>query len=483
MSGVNTTTGAGPLSLSLKASWGLGGLGATSMLYLINMFVVYFLVRYAAIPAATAGTLFALTRFYDAVVDPLIGGLSDRSTTRWGRRRPWMLAGALLSPLACIAVFHPPQLEPGATLYAAVLAALLLYCTAYSLFSIPYAAQGMELTDDYRERAAVMAWRTFWVYASGIAITAGAPALIAATGGDRRAYEIMSYAAALLVGASMLWVVAFTGRARALPRSVQPLNPLEALRAAIANRPFLTILLTKMTLQVGTAFSGASLLFFMTEVLGRAERGMAVLGLAANLAGVLAVPLWSRALRSIERRPLYITLLIGQGLAQLSWLLATPDEPVAVFVIRAALIGAFGSGSVLAIMAMLADTVELDRLQTGQRREGLFVGAFELMQTTSFVIGPFLVGIAFQSAGLIAGEAGHGAQPESALQMMRAAVAIVPALCGVIGIALMSGYRLDAAALDSLRSTAASAQDSPPTPDSMNAAASRAVRAGSSSTS
>ncbi len=450
-------------SLLLKASWGVGGLGTTSMLYLINMFVVFFLVRHVGIPPAIAGTLLAATRFYDAVIDPAIGTLSDRSGdrwgNRWGRRRPWMLVGAILSPLALIALFNPPALEPGYLLYGVVMLALLAYCTGYSLFSIPYMAQGAEITDDYGARASLMAWRTFFVYAAGIVITAGAPALIAKLGGDRAAYSTMSLAAASVVAATMLWVVAFTGQARVMPRSTQTLPPFAQLLSVFANKPFMVVLITKMTLQLGTAFMGASLLFFMSDVLQRGEGAMALLGLVSNLVGICAVPLWNRVLQSVERRVLAITLFAGLALTYGSWIFATPAEPQALFLLRAFMVGALGSGSVLVAMAMLADTIEYDRLRTHQRREGMFVGAFELMQTTSFVIGPLIVGLAFSAAGLIPGAAGQGNQPESAITVMRYAVSIVPASCAVLGIVLMSIYKLDAAELARLR--AASPADKP----------------------
>ena len=450
-------------SLLLKASWGVGGLGTTSMLYLINMFVVFFLVRHVGIPAAIAGSLLAVTRFYDAVIDPTIGTLSDRSGdrwgNRWGRRRPWMLVGAILSPLALIALFNPPALEPGYLLYGFVMVALLAYCTGYSLFSIPYMAQGAEITDDYGARASLMAWRTFFVYAAGIVITAGAPALIAKLGGDRAAYSVMSLAAAAVVAATMLWVVAFTGQARVMPRSTQQLPPLAQMLSVFANKPFMVVLITKMTLQLGTAFMGASLLFFMSDVLQRGEGAMALLGLVSNLVGICAVPLWNRVLQSVERRVLAITLFAGLALTYGSWIFATPTEPQALFLLRAFMVGALGSGSVLVAMAMLADTIEYDRLRTNQRREGMFVGAFELMQTTSFVIGPLIVGLAFSAAGLIPGAAGKGNQPESAITVMRYAVSIVPAGCAVLGIVLMSIYKLDAAELARLR--AASPADKP----------------------
>jgi GPH family glycoside/pentoside/hexuronide:cation symporter len=441
--------------LHLRASWGVGGLGTTSMLYLINMFVVFFLVRHVGIPAAVAGTLLASTRVYDAVIDPLIGSLSDRSHGRWGRRRPWMLVGALLCPLACIAVFNPPNLEPGIGLYAAVLAALLFYCTAYSLFAIPYVAQGAEMTDDYATRASLMAWRTFFVYASGIVITAGAPALVALLGGDRAAYSVMSLAAAGVVGASMLWVVFNTRGARMIERSATAAPALASFAAAFSNRPFVIILLTKMTLQLGTAFIGAALLFFMSDVLQRGEKAMALLGLVSNIVGVATVAGWNYVLRHIERRTLCVLIFGAQALVYGSWILATPSEPQFVFILRAFLVGALGSGGVLVAMAMLADTIEYDRLLTGRRQEGVFVGAFELMQTTSFVLGPLIVGFAFSAAGLVPGAAGRGAQPESALLVMRLAVSLVPAACALAGIGLMMLYRLDGETLAKMRAAAA----------------------------
>lgn len=450
-----THTHSKPLSMFVKASWGVGGLGTTSMLYLINMFVVYFLVRHMEISAAVAGVLFAITRIYDAFINPFIGNWSDRSSTRWGRRRPWMLAGGLLAPFACVAVFHVPDLEPGLLLYACVLLALFAYSTGYSLFSIPYMAQGAEMTDDYHERASLMAWRTFFVYASGIAIAAGAPALVAALGSDKAAYGTMSIAAAALIAITMLWVVAIDikDKAAATRERKPPLLP--SLLATFKNTPFLVVLGTKMLGQLGTAFSGASMLFFMTYVLQRDETAMALLGLTANLLGVATVPIWNRVLKFVERRALLIALLLISIFVYGSWLLAGPDESQLVFIIRAALLGALGSGKVLLAMAMLADTIELDRHTSGEQREGAFVGTFELMQTTSFVVAPLIAGFAFSLAGLEPGEVASTDQPESAVNMIRMYMGLAPAICVALGAVLMMFYRLDGAKLAELRSAAA----------------------------
>jgi GPH family glycoside/pentoside/hexuronide:cation symporter len=449
----------GRLSPFLKTSWGVGAVGTTSMLYLVNMFLVFFLVRHVGMPAAVAGSLLAVTRFYDAVIDPAIGTLSDRTESRWGRRRPWLLAGAIFCPLTCIAIFNPPVGLTDAALYTWMLVALLAYLTAYSLFSIPYMALGTEMSDDYGERASVMAYRTFFVYCSGLLVASGAPALVALLGKDRAAYSWMSVAVGVLVGATMLWVVFFTGEARVTVRSKERVPFGLWWRSVLSNGYFLLILITKMALQLGTAFQGASMLFFMSYVLQKGEGALAFYGLITNVVGIATVPLWSRVLRRFERRPIFIALLVANGVGYLSWMLASPAEPDAVLALRAILLGAAGSGSVLVALAMLTDTIEYDRLRTGQRREGLFVGGFELVQTTSFVVGPLVVGFAFSAAGLKPGNVAIGEQPESAMQMIRYAVAVIPTLCCVAGILLLLLYRLDAARLAALRAAHAPGAD------------------------
>lgn len=435
----------------LKASWGVGSVGTTSMLYLVNMFLVFFLVRHVGIDAALAGSLMAATRFYDAVIDPLIGTLSDNTHSRWGRRRPWLLAGAILCPVAVVAVFNPPETLSGTALSAYVMGTLLLYLTAYSVFTIPYTALGTEMTDDYAERGSVMAYRTFFVYCSGVVVASGAPALVALLGKDRAAYSTMSVAAAAVVGATLIWVVLFTGTARKTVRAKEPLPFGLWWRTTVSNVPFLIILITKMTLQLGTAFTGAAALFFMTYVMDRGEGGLALYGLVANLVGIAAVPLWGKVLRKVERKPFFIATLGASMLSYISWLLASPSEPTAILMLRGFVSGAAGAGSVLVAMAMLTDTIEYDRLTTGQRREGLFVGGFELVNTSSFVIGPLVVGFAFSAAGLVPGQVALGAQPDSAVQMIRIAMGVIPAVCCVAGILMLLAYRLTARQLAELR--------------------------------
>lgn len=435
----------------LKISWGIGATGTTSMLYLVNLFIIYFLVRHVGLSAALAGTLLAITRLYDAVIHPVIGAASDHTQSRWGRRKPWMLAGALLSPLGCIAMFNPPIGLTGNLLVAFVLFAMIIYLTGYSLFAIPFIALGTEMSDDYSERASVMAYRTFFVYLSGLIVAAGAPALVAMLGKDRAAYSTMSFAAAAVVGCTMLWPVFFTGQARVVVKSGDPLPVRMWLRTAIANTPYILILISKLTLQLGTAFAGAASLFFMTYVLGKGESALALFGSVGSIVGIATVPLWNIVLRRIERRPFFLMMLAANLCGYLSWLLTTPDEPMALFVLRSVIMGAAGSGSVLVSSAMITDTIEYDRLRTGQRREGVFLGGFELVQTTAFVIGPLIVGFVLSAAGLVPGQVAAGVQPPEAIAMIRHSMGTIPAITCVVGIIMLLFYDLSAKRLADLR--------------------------------
>ena len=449
------------LPLRLKLSWGVGALGTTSMLYLVNSYLVFFLVRHVGLSAAAVGIMMTLMRVFDAVIDPLIGSASDRTESRWGRRRPWMLVGAVFCPLASLAMFHPPPAMSGFWLNGYVLLVLTVYYLAYSVFSVPHVALGTEMTDDYGARAGLMAHRTFFIYCSTFVVGSGAPALVAWLGSDREAYGQMAQAAALLIGVSLLLATIGTSGAKLTRPSGYRLAFRRWAQSIAANRPFFVILIVQMLFQVGRGFRGASGLFFMIFILLRDESALALYGLGTGIAGLAVVPLFASALQRIERRPLLVATMILYALAAASWLLAGPDEPILIFVLRSIVTGAAASGSTLIAMAMFTDTIEYDRLRSGLRREGMYVGAYEFMQTTAFALGPLMAGFAFSAAGLVPGVGDAALQPSTALLTIKLAMAIAPAACCAIGVALLGAYRLDRVTLENARKARAAAVQVP----------------------
>jgi glycoside/pentoside/hexuronide:cation symporter, GPH family len=126
-----TPAGTPAVSTRLKLCWAMGSVGTSTMLYLVNVFLLYYLTNYLGIAAATAGVMLFLTRIYDIVVDPFIGSWSDRTRSPWGRPHPWMLGGAVLAGLGCALLFNLHELRFG--LDPAVVAGLvmLVFFTGY----------------------------------------------------------------------------------------------------------------------------------------------------------------------------------------------------------------------------------------------------------------------------------------------------------------------------------------------------------------
>ena len=149
-----------------------------------------FMTDSLGIGAAMAGTLLAISRIYDGVIDPLMGAVSDRTRSRWGRRRPWLLLGSLMCGLAMVGKFVVPDFESPSMLAAWMTLVLLFFATSYTTFRIPYLAMGADLSRSFEGRSRLM---TFQVYGSSIGslvATTAAPFLLAMQGGGRGSHEI-----------------------------------------------------------------------------------------------------------------------------------------------------------------------------------------------------------------------------------------------------------------------------------------------------
>ena len=145
---------AGPSQLPFRIvfGWGLGTLGVAVLFNATSFLLLRFLTDFAGLAAAAAGLAIALSKVYDAITDPVMGVVSDRTRTPWGRRRPYLFLGGLACGAAFALLFHAPALGGGEASLALVFLLLLVYATAYTVFNVPYLAMPAEMTDSYHER-------------------------------------------------------------------------------------------------------------------------------------------------------------------------------------------------------------------------------------------------------------------------------------------------------------------------------------------
>ena len=442
----------GKLPLSLKAGWGVGAFGSLGMLWLVNVFLMFFLVNHLGMNAALAGIILFITRIYDVISDPLIGHLSDNTRSRWGRRRPWMFVGAFVSGLAAILAFNVPAFSADNATAIYELVVLLVYFTGFTLFYVPFMAMPAEMTDDYNERTSIMSFRVGYSFAAGIIIAAGMPALISRLGGDREAYEVAAVIAGILITVSMLMTVMFTRRARGLEHiHKERYTVKEYFTSILRNRPFLSLAALKFMVLLGAAINGSSSLFFMSYVMERAEMGQAFYSLMSNIAGMCALPLWARLSRGRDKVKVYAVAIIGSTLFVISWAFAGPGESNLIFGLRSFLMGAFGAGGLIMGFSMLPDTIEYDRLKTGLDRAGLYAGLLGFIEKNAAAVAPMIIGFYFAAMGLVQSSTGNVEQPDSAIVAIIAGKAWIPAGINLIALGILLTYRLTEGQLASMR--------------------------------
>lgn len=427
------------VSRATQIGWAFGSAGSTTILYVVNVILMYYLVTTTGMNPVLAGSFMLVGRVYDGVMDLLIGQGSDRTRSRWGRRRPWMAAGALMSGAGMAWLFSG---SGGAGREITVMAALLLTFTGYSAFAIPSSAMPAEVTESPQMRTSLMAWRTFFIQLASLAGGALAPAMIAWGGSSQDAFARMGYCMAAFIVASMAIAVVATARMPERAVAPRPGTGLAGFSQLFANRPFLVLLGVKFCGFVASAALGATGLFFMRDILLRGETGMAQFALASGIVGTLSVPAWRFFARFTSKpRICAVALVLSVG-TSLSWLGATPHEAQFLFLLRGGMAGFATTGTLLMTLSMLPDTIAYGVKRSGLRKEGLYAAFFEFFQKAAFAIAPFLVGVFLQASGYRSGTGGALVQSEAALDAVRLSMALIPAVAQVAGIVLLQFYRV-----------------------------------------
>jgi GPH family glycoside/pentoside/hexuronide:cation symporter len=430
------------LTRPMMIAWGIGTLGPVTVLTATNALLLRFMTDIYGVAAGVAASLIAISKFYDVFADVACGVASDRTVSRFGRRRPYLIGGAVLLALSVVAIFAAPGFaSTGArTLYMGAI--LIFYATAYSIFNVPYMAMPGEMTGDYHLRTELMSWRVYAVGASTILATYCGPLLLQAFGGGAQAYAGMSLVfAPIVVGAG---VVTFLGlkRAPASARAAIPHSLWAQARSVMTNRPFVALMAVKfvtlMALGVQSIYP-----FFFQRILKAPDGVLGEFFLSQALLILIAPVGWMWVSRRIGKKAtFYIALLISLPV-WISWWWASAADPVILVLVRGVLLGATGAGIILMGQSMLPDTMEYDRRRTGLRREGVFAALYTTVEKLSGAIGVALVGTILAAAGYVQSRGVAVVQPASALAAIRGILTWIPTAITVVAMAALAFYDLD----------------------------------------
>jgi len=456
----------GALPISTRVQWGIGGLGAALLMNAVGGLVLYYLTRLVGVSGWLAGLLLSVARLYDAFLDPAIGQISDRTESRYGRRRPYMLVGAFLSAISIVLVFTTPF--HGVTLLSTsyVFLTLVIYGTAYSIFNVPYVSMPAEMTSGYHERSALHGWRVMFASAGSALAGSGSGLLLAWLAKPHTAkghtqvntahdYALIAVIYAVIILVTML--VAWRGT-KTVPITLKTERTLPwrgQVGSLLANKPFLLVLGAKVFQLIGIASSQAASFFFVVEVLKVGSAGVALLGLPAVAFSFVVTPFLERLSRRIGKRGGYFVSAFFTGAAYISWLWAKPGDPSWMLVARGLMLGVGFSGNIMFALSMLADSIEIDFYRTGMRREGLYTSLYSFVEKFSGAIGPALVGGALSLAGFEKSTVITAQNYQAVRQATLFGMAYLPGACAVAALVLIYLYRLTPKDMDEERTKAA----------------------------
>ncbi len=437
------------LTTGQHVGYGLGSFGTGGFGTVPGLLLAYYLTDTLAVSAAVAGWVIIAPKVWDVVIDPVIGRWSDRTVTITGARRGWLLAGAVVLPVFFAATFAAPAALTGAGAALWVGVAFVLAATGFSLFQVPYVAMPAEITDDPRERTAMMTWRIGFLAAAILMFGAGAPALVDLGGGGRTGYRLMGVVVAGGLALGMIAAWRGTRSVRAVRAGDVGNELIGDLRAVVRHRPFRALLVAFVLQAVATGLILAAAPYVAEYVLG--DAGLtAVLFVSLVGPALVVMPLWHRLSGRIGKRRGYL-VATGIFVGGASGLAGAGSVPSAVVYAMVGVVGVAYAGLQMFPLAMLPDAIADDAVRSGRSRAGVFTGVWTAAETAGLALGPFLLASVLLAAGGYVSSAGGRSteQPGSALDAIMAGFSLVPVGLVLVSLAFVSRYRLEEEAMTS----------------------------------
>lgn len=405
-----------------KTLYGSGESIAVVGITVIGLYFLYFLTDIVGLSPALAGAIFMIGRMFDAITDPIVGIISDRTNTRFGRRRPYFLIASLPLLITFSLLWSPMSFEGQLTTFLYYTAFYMLFMASLTLFHVPYISFITEYSNDYHERTSINNYRIFFQLFFGL-IAATIPKMIA----DHYGYHQMGIYIGIFMLVLTLVVFRFSSEQSF---EKQPSYKLKSeISSLLANRSLRYLLFIYVGSFAAANVIEGFVIYYMKYYLNR-EIDMPILFVIVIGLGILTLPLWSTIAKRIGKK---ITLMIGLaiwGVGQILWLIVAPTSPAFVVYVVGGIVGiGYGVAHVLP-WAMLPDVVDMDEVKTGRRREGIYAGVMTFCMKLTNSIAIFLIGVILELSGYVANEV----QSESTLTTIKWTMVIAPGIFVIIAL-------------------------------------------------
>lgn len=423
----------GKLRTRTKVFYGIGDLGNALVNSAIQFFLMKFYTDAALILPALAGNALLIGKIWDAVNDPLFGWITDKTKSRFGKRRVFMIFGAIPLGISIALLWFVPQAYR-LTTFVWIALTFILFDTLWTLTNVPYYSLTSELTDDYDERSSLTTYRMAMAvpaYLVGVALT---PAIVGLFALQRTGYAFIGILYGVIAAAVLLISAAGLRERKGVVVTKPEASPIKSLFIAAKNKPFVWLCGTYFIINISFAFIKILMAYYIEyQLLMKAETSL-VMGLML-VCVTISLPFWQWISRKIDKGPAYgLGMLIGGAAVVLTYFL--PHHSTAMIYLIAVLAGFGFSAQWIFPWAMVADVADYDRLETGQQRSGVYYGIWGLATKISEALALAAVGWILTGFGYVP----NVEQTPNALLGIRLFFGLVPAACIFISLPLLFKY-------------------------------------------
>lgn len=423
------------LSFGTKLSYGVGAVCDNALYMLAGTYLLLFLTTVAGVNPAVAGTISAAGSIWEAMCAPVVGFKSDNAVTRFGKRKPFLMAAAFPAAIVTSLLFTAVDAsQPVKIFYYMIM--VILYWTSFSTFFVPYLAWGSDLTDDYNERTVLRSYSYFFNQV-GMCIGMVLPTIVVDYCMNmgktvRQSWQIVGIMVGIC-GAAALLICSLTIRKDDVKDFKKPKRKKQAVIKVLPSilkgywsilklKPVRLIIGASLAYLIANITFSSDRVFFMTFNMGMNEKAISATLLMITIAGVATVPFVSKLGTRFNKKDLFKNVMAVCGVLLMAAKFAGVENyPV---MIASCLLYAVANAFYWQLMpSMIYDVCEVDELMSGEKRSGTVISLQALSESVSIAVGLQMLGVILEMAGF---DSEAAVQPDTALEWVENAFVLIP---------------------------------------------------------
>lgn len=426
------------LSVREKIAYGLGDTGCNFVWQTVMLFLAYFYTDVYGLSPAHMGTMFLLVRFIDAVTDPLMGSIVDRTKSKYGRYRPYLLWMAIPFGAACMLAFYTPDLgETGKIVYA--YASYIFLTLMYTAINVPYCAMANTLSNDSAERTSLQSYRFALSTAGGLVVATVALPLVDVIGGGDLQKGYLGAMGVMGIIAIIMFFISFANtEERFVPEEEEKKSVWSDLKLLMGNTQWRVLFALNTILLTGVVLKGATTMYYVNVVMARPDLSTVfmVVGMVAAIIGALvSAPVFGK----YDKPTVYRYLITISGMLSALLYLVEPSNVAMVFSLVTAL-GVIQMSTTPILWSMMSDVVDYEKTRSNRSLGGMVFSTNLFAIKLGIALGGAAVGWILAWSGYVGGAETQTAEAMNAINLL---YTVIPGTMFASLAVLMLFYKLD----------------------------------------